>query len=253
MSTLDFVDEELAALELRGRRRGVRVVDGRRGAAIALDGRWVVNFSSNDYLGLADDPALVAAATAAMAVHGVGAGASRLITGTSDEVVALEQELARFHGAPSALVFGSGYAANTGVIPALVGRGDEVFSDERNHASIIDGCRLTRAEVRVWRHGDVADLGRLLAAARGRRRLVVTESVFSMDGDRAPLAELRRLADLHGAMMLVDDAHAVGVSGPDGRGYGVSAGAELVIGTFGKAFGTAGADVLGSERITQYL
>ncbi len=253
MTALDFVDDELAALDARGRRRGVRVVGGRRGAEIALDGRWVVNFSSNDYLGLADAPELVLAAGEALAGHGVGASASRLITGTSDEVSALERELAAFHGAPAALVFGSGYAANSGVIPALVGRGDVVFSDELNHASIIDGCRLSRAEVRVWRHGDVADLARQLAIGGARRRLLVSESVFSMDGDRAPLSELRRLASEHDAILLVDDAHAVGCSGPEGRGYGLAAGADLVIGTLGKAFGTAGAYIIGELNVIQYM
>ena len=250
---LDFVDDELAALEARGRRRGVRVVEGRRGGEIMLDGRWVVNFSSNDYLGLSMEPAVVAAATAALGVHGVGAGASRLITGTSDEVVELEQELAAFHGAPAALVFGSGYAANTGVIPALVGAGDVVFSDELNHASIIDGCRLSRAEVRVWPHGDVGALERLIAGGRWRRRLIVSESVFSMDGDLAPLAALAGVAREHQAILLVDDAHAVGIGGPAGRGHGLAAGADLVIGTMGKAFGTAGAYVLSQLNVAHYL
>ena len=253
MSVLDFVDDELAALEARGRRRGVRVVAGRRGAEILLDGRWVVNFSSNDYLGLATSPVVQRAAAAVLDAHGVGAGASRLISGTSDEVVALERELAAFHGAPAALLFGSGYAANTGVIPALVGRGDVVFSDELNHASIIDGCRLSRADVRVWRHGDVGDLERALGSGTWRRRLVVTESVFSMDGDVAPLAALSALARAHDAIVMVDDAHAVGVLGPGGRGFGVGAGADLVVGTLGKAFGAAGAYILASLNVVQYM
>lgn len=253
MTALDFIDVELAALEARGRRRGMRVVGGRRGAEILLDGRWVVSFSSNDYLGLATAPELVAAADAAMAVHGVGASASRLITGTTDEVVALERELAAFHGAPAALVFGSGYAANTGLIPALVGRGDVVFSDELNHASIIDGCRLSRAEVRVFGHRDVGELERGLASGRWRRRLVVSESVFSMDGDRAPLDAIARVARAADALLMVDDAHAVGACGEGGRGYGMAAGADVVVGTLGKAFGTAGAYVVGSVSLVQYL
>ncbi len=253
MTALDFIDDELAALEARGRRRGVRVVGGRRGAEILLDGRWVVSFSSNDYLGLASAPELVAAAGAALAVHGVGASASRLITGTTDEVVELERELAAFHGTPAALVFGSGYAANTGLIPALVGRGDVVFSDELNHASIIDGCRLSRAEVRVFGHRDVGEVERGLASGRWRRRLVVSESVFSMDGDRAPLDALARVARDGDALFMIDDAHAVGACGEGGRGYGTAAGAAVVVGTLGKALGTAGAYVVGSVKIVQYL
>lgn len=253
MSVLDFVDEELAALEAVGRRRGVRVVGGRRGAEIELDGRWVVSFSSNDYLGLAVEPALVEAAAAALARHGVGASASRLITGTSDEVSALERELAAFHGAPAALVFGSGYAANTGVIPALVGRGDVVFSDELNHASIIDGCRLSRAEVVVYPHRGADALARRLSAGTWRRRLIVTESVFSMDGDRAPLGELAGLARSHEAMLMVDDAHAVGAAGMGGRGLGWEVGADVVVGTLGKAFGSAGAYVLGGQNMVQLI
>lgn len=253
MAAFDFVDEELAALTERGRRRGVRVIAARRGAEVLVDGRWLVSFSSNDYLGLSTAPAVVAAARRALEVEGVGAGASRLITGTGGEVAALERELAAFHGAPAALVFGSGYAANTGVIPALVGRGDAVFSDELDHASIIDGCRLSRAEVRVWRHGDVDDLERQLAGGAWRRRLVVTESIFSMDGDRAPLEAIARVARAREAMLMVDDAHAVGVVGPGGRGHGQEVGADLMVGTMGKAFGTAGAYVVGAANLVEYL
>ena len=253
MSVLDFADEELAALEARGRRRGVRVVQARRGVEVMLDGQWYVSFSSNDYLGLAMEPSVIEAARRAVEVHGVGAGASRLITGTGGDVVELERELAEFHGAPAALVFGSAYAANIGTIPALVGRGDVVFSDELNHASIVDGCRLSRAEVRVWPHGDVDALTRMLGAGRWRRRLIVSESVFSMDGDRAPLERLREVARAADAMFMVDDAHAVGVGGREGRGYGVACGADVVVGAMGKAFGTAGGYVLAEERVVELL
>lgn len=253
MTALDFVDEELAALEARGRRRGVRVVEARRGVEVMVDGRWVISFCSNDYLGLSMAPEVIAAARAAVEREGVGAGASRLITGTSEDIVALERELAAFHGAPAALVFGSAYAANTGVIPAVVGRGDVVFSDALDHASIVDGCRLSRAEVRVWPHGDVEALARMLGDGAWRRRLIVSESVFSMDGDRAPLEALARLARAHDAMLMIDDAHAVGIAGRDGRGYGVAAGADLVVGAMGKAFGTAGGYLLGSEALVQLV
>lgn len=253
MPALDFVDEELAALEARGRRRGVRVVQARRGVEVMVDGRWVVSFCSNDYLGLSMAPAVVAAARAAVERGGVGAGASRLVTGTSADIVALERELAAFHGTPAALVFGSAYAANTGVIPALVGRGDAVFSDSLDHASLVDGCRLARAEVRVWPHRDVDALARMLGEGRWRRRLIVSESVFSMDGDRAPLDALVQVARAHQAILMVDDAHAVGVAGRGGRGHGVEAGADVVVGAMGKAFGTTGGYVIGGEGLVELV
>jgi len=253
VSALDFVDDELAALEALGRRRGRRVIGARAGAELVVDGRRVISFSSNDYLGLAADARLAAAATAAMDGRGVGAGASRLITGNLDGAAALEGELARFHGAGSACLFNTGYAANTGTVPVLVSAGDVVFSDELNHASLIDGCRLSRARVVVYRHGDVGDLRAKLGREQGRRRLVITESVFSMDGDVAPLADLREAASAAAAMLMVDDAHAVGCMGGGGRGLGWAARADVVVGTLGKAFGSAGAYVLGPAGLADLL
>lgn len=252
MSRLSFLDDVLAELDAAGRRRSPRVIAQRAGAHVWVGGKKLVNVSSNDYLGLSTHPALAEAAAAAVAEHGVGAGASRLITGNHSLCEELEHALAALHGAPAARLFNSGYAANTGTIPVLVEKGDTVFSDELNHASIIDGCRLSRAQVVVYRHNDVEHLADLLKAHGGRRRLVVTESLFSMDGDIAPLEELRALTEAAGAILMVDDAHAVG-SALDGRGYGWRAGADLVVGTLGKAFGTAGAYVLGIRSLVDVL
>jgi 8-amino-7-oxononanoate synthase len=184
---------------------------------------------------------------------GVGASASRLVSGNFELAEVLEQELAGFHGAPAACLFNSGYAANTGTLPVLAGPGDVIFSDELNHASIIDGCRLSRAEVVVYRHADLDDLSNKLAEHRSRRRVVVTESVFSMDGDLAPLGSLRSLANEYSAILVVDDAHAVGCLGTDGTGLGFAAGADVVIGTLGKAFGVSGAYVLGPAGLRELL
>ncbi|MBZ0234053.1 MAG: aminotransferase class I/II-fold pyridoxal phosphate-dependent enzyme, partial [Deltaproteobacteria bacterium] len=178
--------------------------------------------------------------------------APRLITGNVALCEELEHALASLHGATGARLFNSGYAANTGVIPILAEKGDVVFSDELNHASIIDGCRLSRAQIVVYRHNDLEHLSELLAAHPGRRRLVVTESIFSMDGDLSPLGTLRELTAAAGAILMVDDAHAVGAVG-DGRGLGWSAGADVVIGTLGKAFGAAGAYVLGTAALVDVL
>lgn len=252
VSRLAFLDELLAELEAAGRRRTPRVITRRDGAHVWVGGARLLNVSSNDYLGLSTHPALVAAAAAALEEHGVGAGASRLITGNVALCEEVEHALASFHGAPAARLFNSGYAANTGVIPVLVGKEDVVFSDELNHASIIDGCRLSRARTVIYRHNDLQHLTDLMAAHAGRRRLVVTESIFSMDGDLSPLAKLRHLTASAGAILMVDDAHAVGTA-HDGRGLGWAAEADLVVGTLGKAFGTAGAYVLGPRSLVDVL
>ena len=253
MAVLDFLDDELAALSARGRRRVERVVTARGGAEVVVDGRTLVNFASNDYLGLALDPRLAAAAAAAESQHGTGAGASRLISGHTAITVELEAALAAWLGVESTRLFNSGYAANTGVVPALAGPGDVIFSDERNHASLIDGCRLSRAQVVVYRHADLTDLEQGLRSVTRRRRFVVTESVFSMDGDVAPLEELVGLAHGYGAAVVVDDAHALGVLGHRGAGLGVAAGADVVIATLGKSVGSAGAFVAGSRSLADFL
>ena len=214
--------------------------------------------SSNNYLGLATHPALRAAATAAIARYGCGTGASRLIAGHLDLHAEVEAKLAAFKGTPAALLFPSGYQANVGAITALVGRGDHVYSDALNHASIIDGCRLSGATIHVYPHRDITVLERLLAPApQGTRRLIVTDSVFSMDGDRAPLAALVALAEDYHSWLLVDEAHATGVLGPRGAGLaeaeGLTGRIAVHVGTLGKALGGAGAYVAGAAELIALL
>ncbi|HEU5058816.1 MAG TPA: 8-amino-7-oxononanoate synthase [Kofleriaceae bacterium] len=249
--------DELERLSAAGQRRELRRWVGPHGPRIELGGRALVSFSSNNYLGLAGDPALSAAAGGALAEAGLGAAASRLIAGNHAEHEALEAELAELHRTEAALLFNSGFQANIGVIPALVGRGDLVLSDHLNHASLIDGCRLSRAAVEVYPHGDVAVVELILAARRpaARRALVVTESVFSMDGDRAPLAELASVCARNGAWLMVDEAHAVAALGPGGRGIAAEVGVrpDVLVGTLGKGFGTFGAYVAGSQVLRQLL
>jgi 8-amino-7-oxononanoate synthase len=249
--------DELERLTAAGQRRELRRWVGPHGPRIELGGRALASFSSNNYLGLAGDPALGAAATGAIAEAGLGAAASRLIAGNHAEHEALEVELAGFHRAEAALLFNSGFQANVGVIPALVGRGDLVLSDRLNHASLIDGCRLSRAAVEVYPHGDVAVLEHILAARRpaARRALVVTESVFSMDGDRAPLADIAAVCARNGAWLMVDEAHAVAALGPGGQGIAAEVGVvpDVLVGTLGKGFGTFGAYVAGSQVLRQVL
>jgi 8-amino-7-oxononanoate synthase len=254
MARLDFLDAELAGLQRDGLLRTLRRVGSAAGPVLEVDGRRVVSFAANNYLGLADHPALVEAAAAAAAGWGTGAGASRLIVGNLGEHEDLEREVAAFHGTEAALLFNSGYHANIGVIGALAERDDLVVSDELNHASLIDGCRLARARVAVFRHGDAGHAAELLKGP-GRRRFLVTESVFSMDGDVAPLRELAEVAQLAGAALVVDEAHAVGALGPAGRGLVAAAGveADVLIGTFGKAFGSFGGYVAGSARLRSWL
>jgi 8-amino-7-oxononanoate synthase len=233
---------------------------GRRdGAIVETERGLAVDFSSNDYLGLASDPRLADAATRAALDQGLGAGGSRLISGNNPEHEALEADVAAFFDAEAALTFSSGYAANVGIIPALVGREDAIFADALNHASLIDGCRLSRAAVHVYPHADAAALETLLARHRAgaRRAVIVSDGVFSMDGDRAPLADLVDLARRFDAWSYIDDAHAVGVIGDRGRGTASAADrhgeVDVTIGTFGKSFGAAGAFVYGSSTLRAFL
>jgi 8-amino-7-oxononanoate synthase len=255
----DALERDLAGLERAGLRRNLRRVEHRRGAEIMVDGRAAVDFSSNDYLGLASDPRVAEAAARALRDGGTGAAAARLIAGNHPLHERLEAELAAFKRKPAALLFPSGYAANTGAIPALVGRGDAVYSDERNHASLIDGCRLSRAALRIFPHADVDALGEMLREDEGafRRRLVVVDGVFSMDGGLFPLDGLVEAARRHGAWTYVDDAHGTGVLGATGRGspehWGVEREVDVVMGTLGKALGTAGAFVAGSRALREWL
>jgi glycine C-acetyltransferase/8-amino-7-oxononanoate synthase len=251
------VAERLEELRHRGLYRRLRLIDGPQGPQVMLGGKPVLLLCSNNYLGLADHP-LVREAAAEAAMHwGAGAGASRLISGTMEPHLQLEAGLAEFKGYQSALLFGSGYLANTGTIAALAGKGEVVFSDELNHASIVDGCRLSRAETFVYRHGDVEHLAWGLRGAGERASLVVTDGLFSMDGDVAPLGELHELARRHGCRLMVDEAHATGAIGPRGRGSvaaaGLSGEVDVVVGTLGKALGSYGAYVCADTETTDFL
>jgi glycine C-acetyltransferase/8-amino-7-oxononanoate synthase len=251
------IAERLAELRESGLHRRLRLVESPQGPRVTLDGRRVLLLCSNDYLGLADRAEVRDAAAEAALRWGAGAGASRLISGNMTPHGELERRLAAFKGYEAALLFGSGYLANVGTIAALAGRGEVVFSDELNHASIVDGCRLARAETFVYRHGDAEHLAWGLREAGGRGALIVSDGVFSMDGDVAPLAELARLARDHGCRLMVDEAHATGALGPGGRGSVAAAGlsdeVDLVVGTLGKALGSYGAYVCASAELREYL
>jgi len=262
------IETRLEELEQLGLGRRLRLVSGPQGPTVLLNGQPVLLLCSNNYLGLADHPRVREAAAEAAMRWGAGAGASRLVSGTMTVHRRLEERLAAFKRSEACLLFGSGYLANIGVIGALAGRGDTVFSDERNHASIVDGCRLSRAEVIVYRHLDAEHLAWSLrrhgdATARAirrrgeGRRLIVTDSVFSMDGDVAPLQEIVELAQAHGARVMVDEAHATGALGPGGRGAVAEAGLEgevdVIVGTLGKALGSYGAYVCADAEMVRYL
>lgn len=255
----DVLAGELEKLGRAGLRRTLRPVHGRTGAHVVVAGQPATDFSSNDYLGLASDPRVAAAVIAALDGDATGAAAARLISGNHPAHESLERDIARYKQTDAALLFASGYLANVGAIPALVGPRDAIYADALNHASLIDGCRLSRAEVRVMPHRDVDAFGAALAADRGRfrRRLIVVDGVFSMDGDVAPLDRLVELARDHGAWTYVDDAHGTGVLGAHGRGtaehFGVEGAVEIVMGTLGKALGVAGAYVAGSRPLIDYL
>ena len=239
-------------MERLGQRRRLRPVDSAQSAVIRVDGRDAVNFSSNNYLGLAADPRLLNTDSE----DGFGAGASRLTAGSLRPHRLLETRLAEIHEAPAALLFNSGYQANVGVISALAGPEDVIFSDELNHASIIDGCRLSRARVEVFPHRDVAALDlKLGARTPARRRFIITDSVFSMDGDLAPLVAERQVADRYGAVFIIDEAHATGIRGPAGRGLAAELGVQpdVHLATLSKALGTFGAYVTGPRSLADYL
>jgi len=250
-----WAGEALAALEADSLRRSLEPLETPVGARVRIEGRELLNFSSNDYLGLAANELVRQAAQAALALHGVGAGASRLVVGDTPAHQSLERALAKFEGTERALLFNSGYAANVGALTSLFGLGDVVFSDELNHASLIDGCRLSRAKVVVYPHRDVEALEALVRATPGRRRAIVTDTVFSMDGDRAPVRGLRELADRHELALLVDEAHATGVLGPGGRGLCALEGVtpDVHVGTLSKATGAFGGFVCGSQALCELL
>ncbi len=251
-------EQELSHLEQQRLFRQVIAVDSYNGPHVTIKGREMLLLCSNDYLGLANHPALRQAAVQAMERYGFGSGASRLVSGTSSVHCALENRLALFKGTEAALALNSGYAANTGIIPAITGAGDVILSDSLNHASIIDGCRLSKAEVRVYRHKDVEQVEMFLKKGlKAGRRLIVTDGVFSMDGDIAPLKDLAFLSEKYEAILMVDDAHGTGVLGRTGKGtvehFGLSGRVPVQMGTLGKAFGSFGAYAAGSRDLINML
>jgi 8-amino-7-oxononanoate synthase len=257
----DFLQEQLEALRARSLDRHLREISSAQGPEIEISGRRLINFSSNDYLGLANDPRLREAAIAAIREFGAGAGASRLISGTQSPHLGLERALAKWKGTEAALCFNSGYAAALGTIPALVSKSDVVLLDKLCHASLIDGAKLSGAILRVFPHNQLGKLESHLEWARrgypGKRILIVTESVFSMDGDRAPLGELVELKKRFGALLMLDEAHAVGVIGANGRGLAAAENlnddVDVQMGTLSKALGASGGYICGSRNLIEWL
>lgn len=254
----EILNVELKELREKGLFRSLRTVSSSQGRILLISGKEVLNFCSNDYLGLAADPRLSEAALTALHQYGTGSGASRLVCGNSAEHEALERDIAQLKKTEAALVFNSGYGANTGIIPALVGRKDVVFSDKLNHASIVDGIVLSRAEFKRYSHCDMDALAGLLERTKTvGRKLIVTDTVFSMDGDVAPLKEIFVLARRYGAWLMVDEAHAFGVFGARGAGLveavGLEGQVDIQMGTLSKAVGVAGAYVAGSSVLRDHL
>ena len=251
-------ERDLAQREQQHLLRNLVRLDSAQGPRVTMDGKLVVLLCSNNYLGIAEHPALKHAACDALERYGSGSGASRLVSGNTELHEELERRIAAFKGSESAILFNSGYAANTGVIPAVAGEGDLVLSDWLNHASIIDGCRLSRARTEVFRHRDMDHLETLLRSnTTAPRKLIVTDGVFSMDGDIAPLPDLVTLAERYHAILMVDDAHATGVLGKQGRGtaehFGLEGRVHIQMGTLGKALGSFGAYVTGARDVVRYL
>lgn len=258
-TTLNWIDEELQNLHDAGLYNSIRTLGSPQGAWLKVDGKKALNFCSNNYLGLANHPRLVAAVKQAIDEFGVGPGAVRTIAGTMDLHVKLDQRLAEFKGVDSAITFQSGFTANLAVIPALVGKEDAIFSDELNHASIIDGCRLSGAKIIRYAHADAADLEKQLKEQRAnfRRALVITDGVFSMDGDVAPLDKIYEVSKNDDAVLMVDDAHGEGVLGHGGRGivdhFGLHGKVDVEVGTMSKAFGVMGGVVAGNPKVVEWL
>ncbi|MDQ5947411.1 MAG: 8-amino-7-oxononanoate synthase [Pseudomonadota bacterium] len=254
----DELQGALDSLTAEGLKRRRRTLDSACGPVCTVDGRELISFCSNDYLGLANDPRLISTAQAAATQWGVGSGASHLVSGHLRPHEMLEAAIAEFVGFPRALSFSTGYMANLAIVPSLVARGDAVFADKLNHASLIDAVQLTRADSHRYAHGDVAALSAMLAASNAKRKLILTDAVFSMDGDIAPLPELLELAERHDAWLVIDDAHGFGVLGEHGRGslshFGLPASPRIVLmGTLGKAAGVAGAFVAADALVIEWL
>ncbi len=251
------IEQELRELAEANLRRGLRTVEGMQGPTMRHGGRTLINLSSNNYLGLANFPAIIEASVEAARTSGASGAASPLISGHMAAHEELARALAAFKRKDAALLFGSGFLANVGLITALAGEGDAVFSDALNHASIVDGCRLSRARVHVYPHANLNRLEDALKNSRARRKLIVTDGVFSMDGDLAPLPGICDLADKYGAMLVVDDAHGTGVIGQDGRGsgayFGVEDGVSVSMGTLGKALASYGAFACADSEVIDYL
>lgn len=254
---LEVFQAELQQRADQGLLRKRRVLQGMQGAHVVVDGERLLSFCSNDYLGLASHPALIAAMSQAAGAAGAGSGASHLVTGHQEAHEALEQYLRQFTGQPAVLLFTTGYMANLGIITALCNRDDVIFADKLNHASLNDGAVLSRATLKRYPHNDLASLERMLFQTNARRKLVVADAVFSMDGDLAPVPELLALCERYEAYLLLDDAHGFGVLGEDGRGileyFGLSSPRIIYMATLGKAVGAAGAFVAGAEVLVEYL
>ena len=259
MSDLSWINDELSALRQAGLYNNIRTIGSPQGAWLQVDGKRVLNFCSNNYLGLANHPTITAAAKSAIDKMGVGPAAVRSIAGTMDLHVELERRLASFKGAEAAITFQSGFTANLAVIPALVGKEDVIFSDRLNHASIIDGCRLSGAKIIAYEHNDPASLEEQIKAnlPQYRRGLVVTDGVFSMDGDIAPLPQIHEVSSKYGLLLMVDDAHGEGVLGKGGRGivdhFGMHGKVDVEAGTLSKAFGVVGGIIAGKQPIIDWL
>lgn len=255
---LAFLDEQIEELKEQGFYNVIRTIESPQGAWITVDGKRVLNFCANNYLGLCNHPQLKEAAQKALEKYGVGPGAVRSIAGTMNLHLELEKRLAEFKGVEAAISLQSGFCANLATIPALVGREDVIFSDELNHASIIDGCRLSRAKTVRFAHRDAKNLREVVEAKRDYRRgLILTDGVFSMDGDIAPLPDLVEVAEEHNLLLMVDDAHGEGVLGRGGRGvvdhFGLHRRVDIEMGTLSKAFGVVGGYIAGSEKIVEWL
>lgn len=256
---LNWINEELESLKESGLYNQIRTLSSPQGAWLVVDGKRVLNFCSNNYLGLANHPRMVAAVKEAMDKYGVGPGAVRTIAGTMDLHLELERRIAKFKRVEDAITFQSGFTANTGTIPALVGKEDLIFSDELNHASIIDGCRLSGASIKRYKHANPASLESVIKENKGsyRRGLIVTDGVFSMDGDYPPLDKLTEIAKHYDLMLMVDDAHGEGVLGEGGRGivdhFKLHGKVDIEVGTFSKAFGVMGGVVAGDGKIIEWL
>ena len=258
MDKLNFINEELDRLKEAGLLINIRTIEGPQGAWITVDGKKVLNLSSNNYLGLANDSQSKTASHNAIDTYGVGPAAVRTIAGTTTLHKDLEQKLAQFKGAESTISFQSGFCANLAVIPAIVGKADVVFSDELNHASIIDGCRLAKTRVVRYKHGNPEDLQEKIHAEKDiERKLIITDGVFSMEGDIAPLPEIVEIAEKYNAVTMVDDAHGEGVLGRGGRGivdhFNLHGKVDIEVGTMSKAFGVVGGYIAGTKRLTDYL